>query len=58
MSTTETPKDSVLWGAQAIADAINAPLRQTFHLLRRRASSRRQDRGAVGFDARAAASNS
>ena len=33
MSTTETPKDSVLWGAHAIADAINAPLRQTFHLL-------------------------
>jgi hypothetical protein len=33
MNHAETPEDSVLWGAQAIADAINAPLRKTFHLL-------------------------
>ena len=33
MTYTETPEDEVLWGAQAIASAINASLRKTFHLL-------------------------
>ena len=34
MDHTETPEDTtVLWGARAVADAINAPLRKTFHLL-------------------------
>jgi hypothetical protein len=33
MNHPEPEDTTVLWGAQAIADAINAPLRKTFHLL-------------------------
>jgi hypothetical protein len=33
MNHTDAPEDEVLWGRQVVADAINAKLRKTFHLL-------------------------